>query len=83
MKVTIKSEVFGDRTVNINISSKPNVFARTGDGRGNAVKIARTGAGMYQVVFERVTGSTVTFNYKERKAALESAAKFLAPISAL
>lgn len=75
--VTLKSDLFGDRKVSVNIPSKVGDVKRTGDGNGDAVYITKKADGFELKIQNR--GKTSIKMVQKRKDALEAAAKFLAP----
>lgn len=76
--VTLKSDLFGDRRVSVNIPSKTGETSRTGDGSGDAVFITKK-TGMYIMKIHH-RNKIIEKQFEKRKDVLESAAKFLAPI---
>lgn len=76
--VTLKSDLFGDRRVAVNVPSKLGETARTGDGSGDAVFITKCSDGYRMKIHRRNT--VIEKQFQRRKDVLESAAKFLAPV---
>lgn len=76
-KVVLKSDLFGDRFVNVNTPSKLGDTARTGDGSGDCVWITRKQDG-YELKTLRRGKSTIVMTGK-RTEVLQKAANFLLP----
>ena len=77
MQVVLKSDLFGDRTVNVNAPTKMNSSATTTE--GNSVVVMSRNPNGFVVEMKRRSGSTKEI-FKKRPEALKRAANFLYPV---
>lgn len=77
MEIVLKSNLFGDRKVNINMPNTMRTPARTGEGV-EFIDITRNPDG-YKVVFHRRGKSKVEV-FDKREQAAQAGAKFLFPV---
>ena len=75
--VVLKSSLFGDRSVNVRVSSAVGVPARTGTGTGRSVTITKKSDGDYRVMYDNASRGKSEEIHKKRADALQNAAKFI------
>ena len=75
-QVVLKSGLFGDRTIKVNISTKIGVPSRTATGTGRAVTLIKQASGEVTVRYDHGKNNITSQTY-DRKTALQEAAKFI------
>lgn len=75
--VILKSGLFGDRTVRVNISNEVNRSVRTGTGTGRAVTLTKMDSNSYRVSYDNGPRKVPTVEFHTRKEAMKKAAEFI------